>query len=542
MSSSSPQEPKRRKRRTETSAFGSPGRIGHDSTSFYRSQLYSGQRVERGVPFQENSLPSSVANCVFPKSSESMDELPDCSVHLMVTSPPYNVGKEYDEDLSLADYLSLLKRVMAEVYRVLVPGGRACINIANLGRRPYLPIHSYVIQDMLDLGFLMRGEIIWNKSSSASPSTAWGSWMSAANPVLRDTHEYVLVFSKDAFGRRNPQKRPSTISRGEFLEFTKSVWTFPAESIWTFPAESARRVGHPAPFPVELPRRLIELFTYNNEIVLDPFMGSGSTGIAALKTGRRYVGYDISEEYARLSQQRIMQSGRESSGLNNIIVDLLNDQESVEHLQAGLPFAFEMAAAEAQRIQMRGNATHASTGQEVGIARERVILGYLRSRLGEMNVRLPQPGESMVDARVGGTPLEIKTVTGSGNVTFKWTVDSASVARTMEEFDFSADMWLVRIWWEEEKKSVFYIPMEVLSDKRLDIPAFWKSGTGTNNRGIKFDREFMLAAQSDPRTIAVNINWRRSGHRMPDPIARHVKYWTDGDFPDQENVQDLLLL
>ena len=534
MSSSSPQEPKRRRRRTETSAFGSPGRIGHDSTSFYGSRLYSDQLAEKNVPYHENPLPTDIVNRVFCKSSESMDELPDCSVHLMVTSPPYNVGKEYDQDLSLADYLSLLKRVMSEVYRVLVPGGRACINIANLGRRPYLPLHSYFIEVMRELGFLMRGEIIWNKSSSASPSTAWGSWMSAANPTLRDIHEYILVFSKDRFGRKTPENRFSTIVKDEFLQYTKSVWTFPAES--------ARRVGHPAPFPVELPRRLLELYTYDNDVVLDPFMGSGSTGIAALRTGRRYIGYDISEEYSALSLQRIMQSGRESSGLNNIIVDLLNDQESVEHLQAGLPFAFEMAAAEAQRIQMRGNATHASTGQEVGIARERVILGYLRSRLGEMNVRLPQPGESMVDARVGGTPLEIKTVTGSGNVTFKWTVDSASVARTMEEFDFSADMWLVRIWWEEEKKSVFYIPMEVLSDKRLDIPAFWKSGTGTNNRGIKFDREFMLAAQSDPRTIAVNINWRRSGHRMPDPIARHVKYWTDGDFPDQENIQDLLLL
>ena len=273
MSSSSPQEPKRRRRRTETSAFGSPGRIGHDSTSFYGSRLYSDLQPEKNVPYVENALPPDVVNRVFCKSSESMDELPDCSVHLMVTSPPYNVGKEYDEDLSLADYLSLLKRVMAEVHRVLVPGGRACINIANLGRRPYIPLHIYVIQDMLDLGFLMRGEVIWDKSSSASPSTAWGSWMSAANPVLRDTHEYVLVFSKDTFSRKNPDKRPSTISRDEFLEFTRSVWTFPAES--------ARKVGHPAPFPVELPRRFIQLYTFEGDVVLDPFMGSGTTAVAA---------------------------------------------------------------------------------------------------------------------------------------------------------------------------------------------------------------------------------------------------------------------
>ena len=204
MSSSNHRDPRRGRRRTETSAFGSPGRIGHDSTSFYGSRLYSGSAPDKAVPYHENPLPPDVVNRIFCKSSESMDELPDCSVHLMVTSPPYNVGKEYDEDLSLEEYLSLLKRVMAEVHRVLVPGGRACVNVANLGRRPYIPLHIYVIQDMLDLGFLMRGEVIWDKSSSASPSTAWGSWMSAANPVLRDTHEYVLVFSKGRLWPKEP--------------------------------------------------------------------------------------------------------------------------------------------------------------------------------------------------------------------------------------------------------------------------------------------------------------------------------------------------
>lgn len=303
MSSSSQRGPRQGRRRTETSAFGSPGRIGHDSTSFYGSRLYSGRAPDKAVPYHENPLPPEVVNRVFCKSSERMDELPDCSVHLMVTSPPYNVGKEYDEDLSLEEYLSLLKRVMAEVHRVLVPGGRACVNVANLGRRPYIPLHIYVIQDMLDLGFLMRGEVIWDKSSSASPSTAWGSWMSAANPVLRDTHEYVLVFSKDAFGRKNPQKRPSTISREEFLEFTKSVWTFLAES--------ARKVGHPAPFPVELPRRFIQLYTFEGDVVLDPFMGSGTTAVAAKQLVRSYVGYEVSAGYAELSHQRIVHSEKE---------------------------------------------------------------------------------------------------------------------------------------------------------------------------------------------------------------------------------------
>ena len=123
-----------------------------------------------------------------------MDELPDNSVHQMITSPPYNASKEYDENLSLREYLDLLYSVWQETYRVLVWGGRACINIANLGRKPYIPLHSYIIDAMQKIGFLMRGEIIWNKAASASPSTAWGSWCSASNPVLRDIHEYILVF------------------------------------------------------------------------------------------------------------------------------------------------------------------------------------------------------------------------------------------------------------------------------------------------------------------------------------------------------------
>ena len=226
-----------------------------------------------------------------------MEELPDRSVHLMVTSPPYNVGKEYDEDLTLVQYRAFLKRVMAEVHRVLVPGGRACINIANLGRRPYLPLHAFIVEDMLDLGFLMRGEIIWDKAASASPSTAWGSWMSAANPTLRDIHEYILVFCKETFSRPKIDGRESTTSAEEFLELTRSVWSFPAES--------ARRVGHPAPFPVELPHRFIQLYTYTGEVVLDPFMGSGTTAVAAVRAERAFVGYETDNKYVALADQRV---------------------------------------------------------------------------------------------------------------------------------------------------------------------------------------------------------------------------------------------
>ncbi len=225
-----------------------------------------------------------------------MNELPDNSVHLMVTSPPYNVGKDYDENLSLKEYRSFLKNVWREVLRVLVPGGRLCVNNANLGRKPYIPLHAFIIEDMLELDLLMRGEILWNKASSSSPSTAWGTWLSAKNPTLRDIHEYILVFSKGSFSRGNTGRK-STISKEEFLEFTKSIWSFSAEP--------AKKVGHPAPFPVELPYRLIQLYTFEGEVVLDPFMGSGQAAIAAIKSGRYYVGYEISNEYVRLAEKRI---------------------------------------------------------------------------------------------------------------------------------------------------------------------------------------------------------------------------------------------
>jgi DNA modification methylase len=285
------------RKKTATSPFGAPGRVSHDASSFYGSKLYDQLPSEQEVNYIENPILPENLNKIFCRSSENMAELPDNSVHLMVTSPPYNVGKEYDEDITLKDYLKFLGRVWREVYRVLVPGGRACINVANLGRKPYIPLHAFIIQDLLKIGFLMRGEIIWNKAASAAGSTAWGSWQSPANPTLRDVHEYILVFSKGAFSRKNSHKRQATISREEFLEFTKSVWNFHTES--------AKKLGHPAPFPVELPYRLIQLYTFNEEVVLDPFMGSGQTAIAALLSKRHYVGYENHQEYMESAKKRI---------------------------------------------------------------------------------------------------------------------------------------------------------------------------------------------------------------------------------------------
>ena len=247
-------------------------------------------------------------NQIICKSSVNMSELPDKSIHLVVTSPPYNVGKEYEEEMPLEDYLMLIDNVIKESKRVLVDGGRICLNIANIFRSPYIPLNAFVTNIMLSHDFLMRGEIIWDKGASVGESTAWGSWISANNPTLRDVHEYILVFSKDNFKRQDNTNKTSTIKRDEFLEYTKSIWRFPTEK--------ASRVGHPSPFPVELPKRLIKLYTYKGDIVLDPFMGSGTTAVAAVETGRKYVGYDDKIKYCKRAKHRIK---RETSEFLSVI-------------------------------------------------------------------------------------------------------------------------------------------------------------------------------------------------------------------------------
>jgi site-specific DNA-methyltransferase (adenine-specific) len=283
-------------KKTTTSSFGTNGRINHDSSKFYDSKLYLTLKENKIIDISENVFPKEITNKIILGSAENMRDIPDNSLHLMVTSPPYNVSKEYDNDLSLKEYLLILENSFKETYRVLVNGGRACVNVANLGRKPYIPLSDYISQMMIKIGFNMRGEIIWNKAASASPSTAWGSWLSATNPILRDIHEYILVFSKGEY-QRQKKNRESTITKEQFMEWTKSVWTMKAES--------AKRIGHPAPFPEELPYRLIQLYSFKNDIILDPFMGSGTTAISALKSDRNFVGYDISYEYVELANKRI---------------------------------------------------------------------------------------------------------------------------------------------------------------------------------------------------------------------------------------------
>jgi DNA modification methylase len=300
------------KRSTSTSAFGVSKREIHDASAFYRRFTAPALSTDGEV------APFRALDKLIVGDARRMDEVPDSSVALVVTSPPYFAGKEYEQALgeggvpaTYLEYLDLLRSVFAECARKLEPGGRMAVNVANLGRRPYRSLSADVIgilQD--DLRLLLRGEIIWLKQRGSSGSCAWGSFQQPANPVLRDLTERVVVASKGRFDRAVPARArarrnlPSeaSMTRDDFMENTLDVWEIPAES--------ATRVGHPAPFPVELPARLIHLYTYRGDLVLDPFAGSGTTAVAALRAGRHYAGYDVDEAYIGLAEARIEEERR----------------------------------------------------------------------------------------------------------------------------------------------------------------------------------------------------------------------------------------
>ena len=292
---------------TATSNFGVSKRESHDSSDFYAR--FTQPLLDASVDVD----PYKDIDDIFVGNSASMTQVRDNSVALVVTSPPYFAGKAYEEALGSGDipstyleYLSMLRDVFAECYRTLEPGGRMAINVANLGRKPYRSLAADVIgilQD--DLGMLLRGEVIWWKARGSAGSCAWGSFQRPANPVLRDLSERVIIASKGRFDRAlTPKQRKkldlpcdASMYRDEFMEATTDIWEIPPES--------ATRVGHPAPFPVDLPKRLIHLYTYYGDLVLDPFMGSGTTAIAALRTDRHFVGYDTDSEYVQKARERV---------------------------------------------------------------------------------------------------------------------------------------------------------------------------------------------------------------------------------------------
>jgi len=308
------------RRRTATSNFGVGRRESHVADAFYARFEAPELSADDHVAPHEPGV-----SCVC-GDARRMDALATGSVALVVTSPPYFAGKQYEEELgregvpgSYLEYLELLREVFAECARVLEPGGRVAVNVANLGRKPYRSLAADVtaiLQD--DLRLLPRGEIVWQKGEGASGSCAWGSFRSAANPVLRDVTERVIVASKGRFGRAlSPKERrrrglphESSVGADDFMALTLDVWDIPPES--------AARVRHPAPFPVELPQRLIELYTYRGDLVVDPFCGSGSTLVAARRCGRDAVGYDLDPAYVELARARL--AGDEAAPAANATV------------------------------------------------------------------------------------------------------------------------------------------------------------------------------------------------------------------------------
>lgn len=299
----------RRRGRTSTSDFGASRRESHDASAFY-------DRFEPPVLSGDDEVAAcEAADSMFCADSRDMGAVAANSVALVVTSPPYYSAKRYEQDLSLGhvprsylEYLEMLEAVFTECVRVLEPGGRMAVNVANLGRKPYRSLSKDVWVLLERLGLLPRGEIVWVKAKGASGSAAFGSFAKASNPVLRDLSERILVCSKGRFERavrwqdRLDRGLPweSTISKEDFL-----AWTL---DVWEMRPESARRVGHPAPFPVELPRRLIQLYTYRGDVVLDPFLGAGATAVAAVEAGRRYVGYDADGAYVALAEARVQEA------------------------------------------------------------------------------------------------------------------------------------------------------------------------------------------------------------------------------------------
>lgn len=298
----------RARKATTTSNFGVGSRESHDASAFY-------ERFQPPTLSMDETVhpPFEVAEPFQLGDSTDMSAVPDGSVALVVTSPPYFAGKQYEEELerdgvpaSYVEYLQMLTDVFRECVRTLEPGGRIAVNVANLGRKPYRSLASDVIRILQDdLGLLLRGEIVWQKGEGASGSCAWGSFRGASNPVLRDITERVIVASKGRFDRAVAVKKrremglphESTVLTEDFMALTLDVWSVPPES--------AKKVGHPAPFPVELPEQLIRLYTFRGDLVLDPFMGSGSSLVAAKLLGRRYVGYDLDPEYVEIARRRV---------------------------------------------------------------------------------------------------------------------------------------------------------------------------------------------------------------------------------------------
>ncbi len=230
-----------------------------------------------------------------------LKSIPSDSIDIIVTSPPYNFGLDYDgstdrDALHWSAYFEKLNAIWMQCKRVLKPGGRICINVQPLFS-DYIPTHHIVSKQLLDLGLLWKGEILWEKNNYNCKYTAWGSWKSPSMPYLKYTWEFIEVFSKDSHKKAGDREK-ADISGEEFKKWVYAKWSIA-------PERQMKDFGHPAMFPEEIPNRLLKLFSYQGDVVLDPFNGVGTTTLVAKKLKRHYIGMDISKAYCEKAEARI---------------------------------------------------------------------------------------------------------------------------------------------------------------------------------------------------------------------------------------------
>lgn len=235
-------------------------------------------------------------NCLYNEDClVGMSKMESESIHCIITSPPYNVGlnyNSYDDNKEYQLYLDFMEKVFIQSFRVLSKDGRMIVNIGD-GKNGSIPTHSDFIQIAKKIGFQVLTTIIWNKNTTSN-RTAWGSFMKASSPSFPRCFEYILVFRKS---NKLIRKGVSTISKEEFIQWSNGHWNMNTEKL--------KKVGHPAAFPLQLPERCIKLFTYEEDVILDPFMGSGTTAIACVKTNRKFIGFELDKQYFNLSIERI---------------------------------------------------------------------------------------------------------------------------------------------------------------------------------------------------------------------------------------------
>jgi DNA modification methylase len=228
-----------------------------------------------------------------------LKQIPDNYIDIIVTSPPYNFDMEYDtynDKKSWQDFFDWLNEVWKECFRVLKPSGRLCVNIQPLFS-DYIPSHHIISNQLLNIGFLWKGEILWEKNNYNCKYTAWGSWQSPSSPYLKYTWEFVEIFCKGDLKKKG-DKENIDITGDEFKEWVYAKWSIA-------PERKMKEYGHPAMFPEKLVERLLKLFSYKNDIVLDPFNGAGTTTYVAKRLGRRYIGLDISKTYCDKAIERL---------------------------------------------------------------------------------------------------------------------------------------------------------------------------------------------------------------------------------------------